>query len=99
MSRSGGHVEAEAEFVELATARGAALFRTALLLTGDWHAAEDLVQETLGKLYVHWSRVARADDPAAYARTALVRTFLSSRRRRSSTERPRAEVDPGAVHD
>jgi RNA polymerase sigma-70 factor (sigma-E family) len=92
-------VSSETEFVELATARSAALFRTALLLTGDWHAAEDLVQETLGTLYVHWSRVARADDPAAYARTALVRTFLSSRRRRSSTERPRAEVDPGAVHD
>jgi RNA polymerase sigma-70 factor (sigma-E family) len=92
-------VSAETEFVELATARGAALFRTALLLTGDWHAAEDVVQETLGKLYVHWSQVARADDPAAYARAVLVRTFLSGRRRRSSTERPRADVDPGVVHD
>lgn len=49
--------ETEAEFIELATARGAALFRTALLFAGDWHAAEDLVQETLGKLYVHWSKV------------------------------------------
>jgi RNA polymerase sigma-70 factor (sigma-E family) len=92
-------VEAEAEFVELATARSAALFRTALLLTGDWHAAEDLVQDTLGKLYVHWARVAKASDPAAYARTTLVRTFLSGRRRRSSGERPRADPDPGAVDD
>ena len=86
---------AEAEFVELATARSAALFRTALLLTGDWHAAEDLVQETLGKLYASWPRVARSSDPAAYARTTLLRSFLSSRRRRSSGERPRADVDPG----
>ena len=92
-------MEAEAEFVELATARGAALFRTALLLTGDWHAAEDLVQETLGKLYAHWPRVARSSDPAAYARTTLVRTFLSGRRRRSSGERPRADLDPGPVED
>jgi RNA polymerase sigma-70 factor (sigma-E family) len=92
-------VGAEADFVELATARGAALFRTALLLTGDWHAAEDLVQETLGKLYAHWPHVARSTDPAAYARTTLVRTFLSTRRRRSSGERPEADVDPGAVQD
>lgn len=92
-------MEAEAEFVELATARGAALFRTALLLSGDWQAAEDLVQETLAKLYTHWSRVARASDPAAYARTTLVRTFLSGRRRRSSGEHPRADLDPGDVDD
>ena len=38
------------EFVELATARGAHLLRTAYLLTGDWHLGEDLVQEALGTL-------------------------------------------------
>ena len=48
-------------FVELTTARSAALFRTALLLTGDWHLAEDLGQEMLRRLYLHWRRVVRAD--------------------------------------
>jgi RNA polymerase sigma-70 factor (sigma-E family) len=82
------------EFTQFASARSAALFRTAYALTGDWHRAEDLVQDTLGRLYVRWSKVSRADDPAAYATTTLVHLFISGRRRRSSTERPRAEITP-----
>jgi RNA polymerase sigma-70 factor (sigma-E family) len=81
-------VTSEQAFVELATARGPALFRTAWLLTGDFHLAEDLVQEALGRIYARWSKVAAADQPAAYAHTVLVHVFLSQRRRRSSTERP-----------
>jgi RNA polymerase sigma-70 factor (sigma-E family) len=81
-----------AGFTEFAVARTPTLFRTAYALTGDWQRAEDLVQETLGRLYVKWSRVSRADDPAAYARTTLVRLFISERRRRSSTERPTADL-------
>ena len=92
-------MDAAPGFVELATARSPALFRTALLLTGDWQLAEDLVQETLGRLFVHWSKVTRADNPAAYAQAALVRTFLSGRRKRSSTERPTAELDTGPAPD
>ncbi len=84
-----------AEFTEFAVARTPTLFRTAYALTGDWHRAEDLVQEALGRLYVKWSRVSRADDPAAYARTTLVRLFISDRRRRSSTERPTADLGAG----
>lgn len=86
----------EREFVEFATARGPALFRTAWLLTGDFHAAEDLVQEALGRMYVKWSRVSAADQPVAYAQTVLLRVFLSQRRRRSSGEQPLA---PSAVAD
>ena len=37
--------------------RWAPLLRTATLLTGDRHAAEDLVQETLVRAAQHWSRV------------------------------------------
>ena len=87
-------MSSEQAFVELATARGPALFRTAWLLTGDYHLAEDLVQEALGRIYARWSKVAAADEPAAYAHTVLVHVFLSHRRRRSSTERPtdRAEM-------
>ncbi|MBC7272106.1 MAG: SigE family RNA polymerase sigma factor [Streptomyces sp.] len=89
------------EYAEFAALRAGHLYRSACLLTaGDTHLAEDLVQETLGRLYVSWHRVSRAGNPAGYAQTVLTRTFLAQRRRRSSTERatdvlPEA-VDPGS---
>ena len=87
------------EFEEFAHARSPHLLRAAWLLCGDRHQAEDLVQETLAKVYVRWHRRlgGRIENPAAYAQTALVRTFLSSRRRRSSGELPYAAV-PDAAH-
>lgn len=76
------------EYAEFAAARAGHLYRAACLLTaGDTHLAEDLVQETLGRIYVRWGRVARADNPAAYAQTVLTRAFLTHQRRRSSGER------------
>jgi RNA polymerase sigma-70 factor (sigma-E family) len=82
----------EREFVEFARAHGDWLFRTALALTADWHHAQDLTQTTLAKLLVSWSRVRRADHPRAYARGALVKTWLSERRKRSSGEIPAASI-------
>ena len=81
------------EFEEFALARTPALYRSAWLLCGDRHGAEDLVQETLAKLYVRWRRpfASRIENPAAYAQTTLTRTFLSGRRRRSSGELPYAD--------
>jgi RNA polymerase sigma-70 factor (sigma-E family) len=66
------------DFAEFVSVRGNHLFRTAYLLAGDRHLAEDLVQITLGKLYARWSRI---DNPVAYARIVLVRTFVAYRRR------------------
>jgi RNA polymerase sigma-70 factor (sigma-E family) len=86
-------------FQEFAAARSASLFRTARLLCDDWHLAEDLVQTTLGKLYASWWRVQRADNPGAYARTVLTRTYLSHMRRHSSRETPREEVPETAVNE
>ncbi|MFB7590329.1 SigE family RNA polymerase sigma factor [Streptomyces sp. NPDC056169] len=81
------------EFLEFASARTGHLFRSACLLTsGDTHLAEDLTQETLGRMYAQWGRMARIGNPAAYAQTVLVRTFLSHQRRRSATERPLGEL-------
>ncbi|MFF3911511.1 SigE family RNA polymerase sigma factor [Streptomyces sp. NPDC001848] len=88
--------EAPADYLEFAAARSGPLFRTACLLTGDWHLAEDLVQETLAKMYRSWRRISRVESPVAYADTVLVRTFLSQRRRRSSTERPSDRLPDGA---
>ncbi|WP_431681447.1 SigE family RNA polymerase sigma factor [Kitasatospora sp. KL5] len=74
-------------FIDFAAARGRHLIRTAYLLTGgDAHLAEDLAQEALGRLFGQWRKVSRMANPAGYAQTVLVNTFLSWRRRRSSTE-------------
>ncbi|MFF5482455.1 SigE family RNA polymerase sigma factor [Streptomyces sp. NPDC012935] len=76
------------DYAEFAVARAGHLYRSACLLTaGDTHLAEDLVQETLGRIYVRWGRVSRVDNPAGYAQTVLTRAFLAHQRRRSSTER------------
>jgi RNA polymerase sigma-70 factor (sigma-E family) len=95
------------EFEEFAIARTPQLHRSAYLLCGDRYGAEDLVQETLAKVFVRWHQWGsrRIDNPPAYAQTALVRTFLSQRRRRSSHELPYADlpdspsVDPTEASD
>lgn len=89
------------EFEQFAVARTAHLYRSAWLLCGDAHGAEDLVQETLAKVYVRMTRRigASVDNPAAYAQTTLVRTFISETRRRSRTEQPRAELPDVATAD
>lgn len=74
------------DFEQFARARSHELLRAGWLLTGDRHRGEDLAQETLAKVFVRWSRVRAADNPAAYARTILTRLYLDSVRRRSSTE-------------
>ncbi|GAA3383554.1 SigE family RNA polymerase sigma factor [Cryptosporangium minutisporangium] len=56
------------------------LRRVAYLLCQDWHRADDLVQATLERVYLHWRRAAQARQPAAYARTMLVRVFLTEQR-------------------
>ncbi|MFH8582806.1 SigE family RNA polymerase sigma factor [Streptomyces celluloflavus] len=88
----------EDEYLEFVAERAKPLYRSAYVLAaGDTHLAEDLVQETFSRVYVHWKRVARADSPAAYAQTVLVRTFLSLRRRRSTGERPIGNLPDGAA--
>ncbi|MGW7065089.1 SigE family RNA polymerase sigma factor [Streptomyces sp. NPDC054904] len=76
-------------FREFAAGRSGHLYRSACLLAGgDTHLAEDLVQETLGRMYLVWGRISPIDNPAAYAQTVLVRAFLTHQRRRSTGERP-----------
>lgn len=56
------------EFDDFVRTRSVALLRVAYLLTGDRHAAEDLLQEVLEQVYVRWRRV--RTSPEAYARRA-----------------------------
>jgi RNA polymerase sigma-70 factor (sigma-E family) len=60
--------------------------RTAFLLSGDWYLADDLVQETLTRMYVVWPRVSAAGDPGAYARRVLLNLHTDHRRRPAQRE-------------
>lgn len=94
-----------AEFVEFTRAHRRDLMRTAALLcAGDEAYAEDLVQTTLTKLFLAWSRVRRADNPLAYARRSLTHLFIDegrrAHRRRESTSATPADAlpsDPASV--
>lgn len=67
-------------FVEFVQSRNMALSRLATSLTHDPDSAGDLLQDTYVKVYLRWPTVERTDNPDAYVRTVLVRTFVSSRR-------------------
>jgi RNA polymerase sigma-70 factor (sigma-E family) len=98
----------DTEYTEYVAARLSSLRRLAAVLCGDWQRADDLVQSTLAKLYVHWGRVRAADHADAYARSVLVHEFIHERRsgwaRRVSLsgqviDGPAAAVDQDAVLD
>jgi RNA polymerase sigma-70 factor (sigma-E family) len=80
--------EQESEFTEYVTGRSVALGRTAHLLCGDWHKAEDLVQSVLVRLYAVWPRLRDRDALDAYVRKMLVRAYLNDRRRPWRREHP-----------
>lgn len=83
---------AEQEFDEFAVAAWPRLRRSAYLLTGDHHLAEDLAQTALARTYASWRRVRRA-DALAYARKVLVNANIDRLRRRRATELGGAAAD------
>jgi RNA polymerase sigma-70 factor (sigma-E family) len=76
------------EFGRFVAARGRSLCRTAYLLTGDWQAGEDLVQEALARTYQRRNRLRDASALEPYARKVLTTQFLTWRRRRWHGELP-----------
>ncbi|MFL6077975.1 MAG: SigE family RNA polymerase sigma factor [Mycobacteriales bacterium] len=77
-------MEVQPSFTEFVRARSAALARSAFLLTGDQHLAEDLVQTALGKAMLRWPKI--ADDPEPYVRRILYHEHISIWRRRRVAE-------------
>ncbi|MFE7977339.1 SigE family RNA polymerase sigma factor [Streptomyces shenzhenensis] len=76
------------EFDEFVASRWSALMHLArLLVGGDRHRAEDLLQESLVKLWFAWPRVVD-DAPEPYVRKVMVRAAARSSRRRWWGERP-----------
>ena len=90
----------EAGYREFVGSRAASLHRTAYLLCGDWHLADDLVQETFVAIFRHWRRVQRADNQNAYVKRILINEFNRHWRRYGGLP-VHADIDrlAGAVPD
>jgi RNA polymerase sigma-70 factor (sigma-E family) len=56
------------------------LLRSAYLITGDLHRAEDLVQDALVKVALRWAQL-HDGNPTSYARTVIARDHVSWWRR------------------
>ncbi len=85
-------VDTEESFRAFVAARLLPLSRVAFMLTGDWHLAEDLVQNTLVRVARHWERVAAAGDPDHYVRRTMYNQHVSMWRRRWRAVELRSEV-------
>ena len=86
-----------ADFEEFVVARRDALLRTAYLLTGDHHDAEDLVQSALIKVVPKWTRI--KDHPESYVRQVLARESVNRWRTRRWREITTAVVPDATRHD
>src|SRR3954454_15153608 len=71
----------DADFAAYLAARQASLLRTAYLLTGNRHDAEDLVQTAFAKLYLAWDKVRDQGSMDGYVRRVLVNEHNSLWRR------------------
>lgn len=81
----------EPDFAEWVDARRPTLWRSAWLLTGDDHRADDLVQTVLLKVWPRWTRIIATGDPEPYVRRVMYTTYLAWWRRRWTAELPTAE--------
>jgi DNA-directed RNA polymerase specialized sigma24 family protein len=89
-------VDRDREYVEFVAASGS-LRRTAYLVCGDWHRADDVVQDALYNLYRSWAKVDRGGNPLAYARRVVVNAALDSGRRPWRREVPTADLPSDRV--
>jgi RNA polymerase sigma-70 factor (sigma-E family) len=89
----------DADFREYVVARGTALLRMAIMLTGNRADAEDLVQAALAKTYLAWGKINDRGALDAYVRRAMVNTHISWWRRRKLEEFPTDELPDQAVAD
>ncbi|MEU1836424.1 SigE family RNA polymerase sigma factor [Micromonospora chersina] len=74
------------EFDSFVRTRTPALLRSAYLLTGDQHLAEDLVQSALARTHRSWSRLHDSGNAEAYTRKIIYHLQVSWWRRRRVAE-------------
>ena len=88
----------EGEFRDYVEARMVSLRRSAYLICGDWHAAEDAVAVSLAKLYVHWAKARASTNLDAYVRRILMRSIVDEWRRPWRRESPVEYVMSTGAH-
>lgn len=89
----------EADYAHFVRTRTHALLRSAYLLTGDQHLAEDLVQEALARTHRAWLRLERPENAEAYARKVMYHAQVSLWRRPRVAEVLPGELDSEPVGD
>ena len=88
------------DFIDFVTVQSGPLLRVAAALTGTASGAEDLLQDTLARLYPKWGSVSAADAPAAYVRRAMINRHISlSRRRRDLSAEVELYAHTTAIRD
>jgi RNA polymerase sigma-70 factor (sigma-E family) len=92
-------VRSAEEFAEFASVMSPRLRRTAFLLCGDWHTAEDLAQTALTKVFVSWRKIRRQDAVHAYTHRTLVNAYLAHRRLKRTGELLTASFPDRAAPD
>src|SRR5258708_7705901 len=91
---------ADESFDDFVRGQITALRRYAMALTGERHAADDLVQETLVRVLGAWHRIRRDGNPAGYATTVMFRTHVSLWRKLRRSPRPlELTIDPAVNAD
>ena len=91
--RGASREQSDADFRTFMAARAPGLRRTAYVMCGDWHHAEDLVQIAFAKLYGAWSRIKDSDGLDGYLRTTLTHAVIDENRRGfRRRERPSAHL-------
>jgi RNA polymerase sigma-70 factor (sigma-E family) len=84
-------------FREYVAASQDRLIRASWLLTGDEHAAQDLLQTKLMRVWPRWERLVATGDPDAYVRRALANNHVSAMRRSWRNELPVEDLPEGPV--
>ena len=90
-------VDRDREYVEFVAAASGSLRRTAFLVCGDWHRADDVVQDALYKLYRSWSRWIAAGTRSRTPAAVVVTAALDSGRRPWRREVPTADLPSDRV--
>src|ERR1700722_20319298 len=95
----GSRARDDAAFRDYVLARGTALLRIAIMLTGNRADAEDLVQAALANTYLAWDKIQDHAALDAYVRRAMINTHISWWRRRKLDEFPTDELTAQVVAD
>ncbi|MBF4160153.1 SigE family RNA polymerase sigma factor [Nocardioides acrostichi] len=89
----------DVEFTDYLAARQGAMLRTAYLICGDQHQAEDVLQTALAKLYLAWDKVHDKHAVDAYLRRIIANEATSLWRRAwHRKERATDDVPEGSPH-